>query len=151
MSNIDGLRITPLCRIPDERGSVFHMLRDDSDVFERFGEIYFSSVYPGAIKGWHRHQEMTLNYAVPIGMVKLVCYDDRPGSPTLGHLVELHVGELNYVLVTIPPMVWNGFKGEGTERALVANCSTVHHSPEEIDRLDPFTDRIPYDWALRHG
>jgi dTDP-4-dehydrorhamnose 3,5-epimerase len=151
MSNIDGLRITPLCRIPDERGSVFHMLRDDSDVFERFGEIYFSSVYPGAIKGWHRHQEMTLNYAVPIGMVKLVCFDDRPGSPTLGHLVELHVGELNYVLVTIPPMVWNGFKGEGTERALVANCSTVHHSPEEIDRLDPFTDRIPYDWALRHG
>src|SRR6266404_3332876 len=110
---IDGLRITPLRRIPDERGAVFHMLREDSDGFERFGEIYFSMVYPGAVKAWHLHTRMTLNYAVPIGMVKLVCFDDREQSPTRGALTELHVGELNYVLVTIPPYVWNGFKGVG--------------------------------------
>jgi dTDP-4-dehydrorhamnose 3,5-epimerase len=64
---------------------------------------------------------------------------------------EVHVGELNYALVTIPPLVWNGFKGEGTKPALVANCSTVPHSRDEIERMDPFTDEIPYDWALRHG
>lgn len=151
MSAIDGVVVTPLRRIPDERGAVLHMLRDDSEVFERFGEIYFSTVYPGAIKGWHLHKEMTLNYAVPVGMIKLVCYDDRAGSSTRGNLVELHVGELNYCLVTIPPNVWNGFKGAGQSTALVANCATVHHSPDEIERLDPFTDRIPYDWALRHG
>jgi len=150
-SEIQGLKVTPLRRISDERGAVLHMLRDDSSVFERFGEIYFSTVYPGAIKGWHRHQQMTLNYAVPVGMIKLVCYDDRPTSPTSGNLVELHVGELNYLLVTIPPMVWNGFKGEGVTTALVANCATVHHSPDEIDRMDPFTGTIPYDWALRNG
>jgi dTDP-4-dehydrorhamnose 3,5-epimerase len=94
---------------------------------------------------------MKLNYAVPVGMIKLVCYDDREGSPTRGNLAELHIGELNYCLVTIPPGVWNGFKGEGTSMALVANCSTVHHSPDEIERLDPLTNRIPYDWSLRHG
>lgn len=143
--------VTGLARIPDERGAVFHMIRDDSPLFERFGEIYFSSVYPGAIKGWHLHREMTLNYAVPFGMIKLVCYDDREGSPTRGNLSELHVGELNYCLVTVPPGVWNGFKGEGTTMALVANCATVHHSPDEIERLDPFSQRIPYDWSLRHG
>jgi dTDP-4-dehydrorhamnose 3,5-epimerase len=151
MSGIDGMFVTPLRRIPDERGSVLHMLRDDGEHFERFGEIYFSTVYPGAIKAWHRHREMTLNYAVPVGMVKLVCFDDREDSPTRGVLVELHVGELDYSLVTIPPLVWNGFKGEGTQTALVANCATVHHSPDEIERLDPFSDHIPYDWALRHG
>ncbi len=151
MTAIEGLRVTPLRRIPDERGAVFHMLRADSEGFERFGEIYFSAVYPGAIKGWHRHREMTLNYAVPVGMIKLVCYDDRPGSSTAGALVELHVGELNYVLVTIPPLVWNGFKGEGTTTALVANCATVPHRPDEIERLDPFSPDIPYDWAIRHG
>ena len=151
MSEIDGLVVTPLRRIPDERGAVFHMLREDSPAFERFGEIYFSMVYPGAIKAWHLHREMTLNYAVPVGMIKLVCYDDRSGSPTNGNLVELHVGELNYVLVTIPPLVWNGFKGVGATPALVANCSTVPHRPDEIERMDPFTDAIPYDWALRHG
>ena len=151
MAEIDGLRVTPLRRIPDERGAVFHMLREDSEGFERFGEIYFSTVYPGAVKGWHLHLEMTLNYAVPVGMIKLVCFDDREGSPTRGNLVELHVGELNYCLVTIPPLVWNGFKGEGTVPALVANCATVPHRPDEILRKDPFTDEIPYDWALRHG
>ncbi len=151
MTQIDGMKIAPLQRIPDERGAVLHMLRDDSATFERFGEIYFSTVYPGAIKGWHLHREMTLNYAVPVGMIKLVCFDDRAGSPTRGNLVELHMGELNYQLVTIPPGVWNGFKGEGTVPALVANCATVHHSPDEIDRLDPFSDHIPYSWDLAHG
>jgi dTDP-4-dehydrorhamnose 3,5-epimerase len=151
VNDIEGLTVTPLRRIADERGAVFHMMRDDSANFERFGEIYFSTVYPGAIKGWHLHREMTLNYAVPIGMIKLVCYDDRTSSPTQGNLVELHVGDLNYCLVTIPPLVWNGFKGEGTRTSLVANCASVHHSPDEIERLDPFSDRIPYDWSLRHG
>ena len=84
MSEIDGVRVTPLRRIPDERGAVLHMLREDDEHFERFGEIYFSTVYPGVVKGWHLHREMTLNYAVPMGMVKLVCYDDREGSPTRG-------------------------------------------------------------------
>ena len=151
MSEIDGMTVTPLRRIPDERGAVFHMLREDDPAFERFGEIYFSTVYPGAIKAWHLHYEMTLNYAVPVGMIKLVCYDDREGSRTRGNLVELHVGDLNYVRVTIPPLVWNGFKGEGATPALVANCCTVPHRPDEIERMDPFTDTIPYDWALRHG
>ena len=151
MSDIHDVEVTPLRRIPDERGAVFHMLREDSDGFERFGEIYFSMVYPGAIKAWHLHREMTLNYAVPVGMVKLVCYDDREGSPTRGNIVELHTGELDYALVTIPPLVWNGFKGEGTVPALVANCATVPHRPDEIERLDPFSPTIPYDWAIRHG
>jgi dTDP-4-dehydrorhamnose 3,5-epimerase len=151
MSEVHDVQVTPLRRIPDERGAVFHMLREDSPVFERFGEIYFSSVYPGVVKGWHLHSRMTLNYAVPVGMIKLVCYDDRADSPTRGAVQELHIGELNYALVTVPAGVWNGFKGEGSEPALVANCATIPHDPEEIERADPFDNDIPYDWALRHG
>lgn len=151
MTWIEGLQVTPLRRIPDERGAVLHMLRADAEHFQAFGEIYFSTVYPGAVKGWHLHREMTLNYAVPVGMIKLVCYDDRADSPTRGNVVELHVGELDYCLVTIPPVVWNGFKGEGPGTALVANCATVAHKVGEIERLDPFDNDIPYDWALRHG
>ena len=151
MTAIHDVLVTPLRRIPDERGAVLHMLREDSPAFERFGEIYFSIVYPGVVKGWHVHRRMTLNYAVPIGMVKLVCYDDRADSPTRGAVQELHVGELDYALVTIPPLVWNGFKGEGERAALVANCATIPHDPDEIDRVDPFANDIPYDWALRHG
>jgi len=127
------------------------MLRADSDGFENFGEIYFSMVYPGAIKAWHLHRRMVLNYAVPVGNVKFVCYDDREGSPTRGIVSELFIGELNYALVTVPPLIWNGFKGIGAVPALVANCSTIPHDPAEIVRLDPSSPKIPYDWSRRNG
>jgi dTDP-4-dehydrorhamnose 3,5-epimerase len=150
-SRIDSVLVTPLRRIADERGTIMHMLRADDPHFKGFGEVYFSTVYPGVIKGWHIHRAMTLNYAILVGRVKLVLYDDRPDSPTRGVLEEHFVGEDNYVLVTVPPMVWNGFKCIGTERALVANCASIPHDPTEIERLDPFDSSIPYDWGLRHG
>lgn len=148
---IKDVAVHPLRRIPDERGMVMHMLRADAPHFERFGEIYFSTVYPNVVKGWHLHRRMTLNYAVVSGMIKLVLYDDREDSPTRSEVMELFVGEQNYVLVTVPPLVWNGFKGVGTAPAIVANCATVPHDPTEIERLDPWSERIPYSWDLRHG
>ena len=69
---IDGIKITPLKQIFDERGKVMHMLRNDSEVFRKFGEVYFSSTYPGVVKAWHKHKEMTLNYAVIFGEIKFV-------------------------------------------------------------------------------
>ena len=69
---IDGVRIRPLRQIPAERGKVMHMLRADAPHFETFGEIYFSVVNPGVVKGWHLHHRMTINYAVVVGMIKLV-------------------------------------------------------------------------------
>ena len=147
---IAGVEVRPLKQIADERGKIMHMLRADDPNFEKFGEIYFSVVYPGVIKGWHLHKAMTLNYAVISGMIKLVLYDDRPASPTRGELQELFIGEDNYCLVRIPPGIWNGFKGIGTARAIVANCATLPHDPDEILRMDAFTDKIPYRWDLKH-
>lgn len=151
MAEINGVSVKQLRRIPDERGTILHMLRSDDPLFEKFGEIYFSTIYPGVIKGWHRHSRMALNYAVVTGNIKLVLYDDRPGSKTKGNLMELFIGSNNYCLVQVPPMIWNGFKGIGTEMAIVANCATIPHDPHEIERLDPFMEQIPYDWGLRNG
>ncbi|MBI5405146.1 MAG: dTDP-4-dehydrorhamnose 3,5-epimerase family protein [Candidatus Kerfeldbacteria bacterium] len=148
---IDGVLITPLRRIPDERGMIMHMLRRDDPHFEEFGEIYFSTIYPGAIKAWHVHTKMALNYAVVSGSIKMVLYDNRPDSPTKGVLQEVFLGDANYALVHGPPLVVNGFKGVGTTMAIVANCATIPHDPKEIKRIDPFTKDIPYDWSLRHG
>jgi dTDP-4-dehydrorhamnose 3,5-epimerase len=145
---IDGIKITPLKQILDERGKIMHMLRNDSKDFLAFGEIYFSCVYPGVIKGWHYHKKMTLNYAVPVGRIKLVLYDERPNSTTKGEVQEIFMGIDNYCLVTIPPNIWNGYKGIGTETALVANCASLTHEPSEMDRLDPLNCRIPYKWDL---
>jgi len=145
---IDGVFVYPLQQIPDERGKIMKMLRRDDPHFLSFGEIYFSMVYPGVIKGWHLHKEMTLNYAVIEGMIKLVLFDERHDSKTNGEIQELFIGESNYVLVQIPPYVWNGFKGIGDGPAIVANCATLPHHPEEITRLDPHNNHIPYQWSL---
>lgn len=147
---IEGVKITQLKQILDERGKIMHMIRSDSEQFTSFGEIYFSCVYPGAIKGWHIHKEMILNYAVPHGNIKFVLYDNRPDSPTKGELQEIFLGPDNYCLVTVPPLVWNGFKGVGQEMAIIANCSSIPHKADEIDRLDPFDSSIPYNWDIKH-
>ncbi len=143
---IDGVVVRPLKRIPDERGSVLHMFRRDEPEAGDFGEIYFSKVYPGAVKAWHLHKEMTLRYAVPVGMIKLVLYDDRSGSRTRGEIQEIFSGEDAYQLVIIPPRVWNGFKGIGTRPALVANCASIPHDPTEIERRPAHDPGIPYEW-----
>jgi dTDP-4-dehydrorhamnose 3,5-epimerase len=147
---IDGVLIIPLKQIPDERGKIMHMLRCDDPHFEKFGEIYFSVVYPGMIKGWHIHKKITLNYAVVNGMIKLVLYDQREKSPTKGELMELLIGEDNYTLIQIPPGVVNGFRGRGAKPAIVANCATEPHDPKEIIRINPFSKEIPYNWDLKN-
>ncbi len=148
---IDGVIITPLRKIVDERGAVMHMLRSDSPVFRQFGEIYFSTVHPGVVKAWHMHHRMTLNYAVPHGKIKFVLYDDREESPTRGETQEIFMGDDNYVLATVPPLVWNGIKGVGDFTAIVANCASIPHDPTEIERRPPFDPAIGYDWGVRHG
>ncbi len=143
---IDGVKITPLKQIGDARGTVMHMLRRDSDVFVEFGEVYFSTVHPGVVKGWHVHKRMILNYAVPQGEVLVVLYDDRPQSPTRGEVQKVVLGPASYALLTIPPGIWSGFKGLGTETAILANCASIPHDPDEIARRDPGDPSIPYDW-----
>ncbi len=148
---IQGVTVTPLRQIHDERGKIMHFLRSDDPAFSQFGEIYFSQVVPGAIKAWHLHKLMDLNYAVVSGKIKLVLYDPREGSPSKGELMELYLGPENYQRVHVPRGVWNGFKGIGEGPSLVANCATIPHDPGEILRMDPFDKSIPYDWSLKHG
>jgi dTDP-4-dehydrorhamnose 3,5-epimerase len=143
---IEGLQVVPLRRIPDERGTVFHMLRASDPHFRTFGEIYFSSVYRDAIKGWHRHADMTLNYACIWGRVKLVVFDDREGSLSRGECQEIFLGPDDYSLVVIPPGIWNGFKGMA-EVSVMANCCTHEHDPRRSERVDPHSGHVPYDWS----
>tara|TARA_B110000902_G_scaffold229649_1_gene270586 strand:+ start:299 stop:739 length:441 start_codon:yes stop_codon:yes gene_type:complete len=143
---IEGVIITPLKQIVDDRGKVMHMLRSDNKVFEKFGEIYFSHTNPKAIKAWHKHKEMTLNYACIEGEVKFVLFDDRETSVTKGKIQELILSPKNYFLVTVPPLIWNGFKGNGTKYSIVANCSTIPHRDDDIIRKPVNDSSIPYFW-----
>ena len=151
MNKIDGVKIIPLKKIPDERGTIYHMLRSSDSHFTKFGEIYFSKIYKGAIKGWHIHKQITLNYCVVDGMVKLVLYDTREDSSTKGNLMELFIGDDNYVLVIIPLGVANGHKGI-TETALLASAPNIPYDKlidNEMIKIDPYSNDIPYDWGRK--
>lgn len=147
---IEGVVVQPLPQILDERGKIMHFLKRTDPWFREFGEVYFSTVYPGVVKAWHQHTRLTLNYVVPVGNIKFVLFDARPGSATEGTVQELFLGADNYCLVLVPPLIWNGFKGIGVHTALVANCATEEHDPNEIVRLDPKENGIPYQWDLIH-
>jgi len=143
---IDGIKVTPLKQIVDERGKIMHMMRNDSKIFEKFGEIYFSTVNPGFVKAWHLHKENTLNYVCIKGKVKLVLFDDRKDSSTKGKYQELTLSPEDYFLVTIPPYIWNGFKGLSNSDSIIANCMTMPHNEKEMLRKDPLDKSFTYKW-----
>ncbi len=148
---INGVIQSPLKQFHDDRGKVMHMLRSTDAHFLEFGEVYFSWIYPDVIKAWHKHSKMIMNYAVPIGTIKVVLYDDRTNSPSFGKINEFYMNSENYYLLTIPNGIWSGFKVVGDKSAMIVNCSTIPHEPHEILRINPFDSSIPYNWDIKHG
>lgn len=147
---IDGVVIKQLRRIPDDRGTIMKMQEACDCEFKGFGEIYFSTIYPGIVKGWHLHENAILNYVVVKGMIKLVLFDNRENSKTKGEIQEIYLGDKNFVLVQIPNKIWNGFQCVGNEEAIVADLNTVIHSEDKMLRLDPHNnDVIKYDWTVK--
>lgn len=143
---IRDVKITPLKILPDERGKVMHMLRSDSSIFKQFGEIYFSTIYHKAIKAWHLHKEATLNYACIKGKVRLVLFDERKESSTKGKYQEIILSPENYFLVTIPPLIWNGFKGLDSSESIIANCLNLPHNENEMVRENYSDKKFNYNW-----
>ena len=147
---IEEIVITNLKRISVSDGDILHGMKKTDDGYSDFGEIYFSYILKDKIKAWKIHKKMTLNYAVIIGEIKLVLYDDRKNSSSKGNLMEIYSSPENYKLITVPPLVWNGFKTVGSKPAIVANCSTLPHQSNEILRKKPDDDSIPYNWNLKN-
>jgi len=142
--NIEGLLITPTKIISTLGGDVFHAMKKSDLGYAGFGEAYFSTIEPNAIKAWKRHREMTLNLLVPIGEVRFVIHDDRPYSLTQGIFQQVTLSRENYKRLTIPPLVWVGFQGMGVERAMLLNIADIQHDPIEMDRKS--LEDIPYNW-----
>ena len=93
---------------------------------------------------------MTLNYAAIHGEIKCVLHDDRPDSSTRGCTQEFFLSPENYCLLTVPPLIWNGWKGLGQQSSIVVNCATIPHDPGEIERKSANDKDIPYDWGIQH-
>ena len=142
--NIEGLLITPTKIISTIGGDVFHAMKKSDLGYAGFGEAYFSTIEPNAIKAWKCHREMVLNILVPIGEVKFILYDDRPKSKTNGNFLEVVLSQKNYQRLTVPPMIWMGFQGMSNDVSMLFNLASIVHNPNEVKSKT--LHEINYSW-----
>jgi dTDP-4-dehydrorhamnose 3,5-epimerase len=148
---IEGVRVKQLKMIPDERGRLMEILRQDDKEFIKFGQVYMTTAYPGVVKGWHYHQHQIDSFCTVRGMIKLVLFDAREKSPTHGEVDEFFQGEHHTILVQIPNLVYHGFKCVSETEAIVINCITEvynHKQPDEF-RVAHNDPSIPYNWDIQ--
>ena len=139
---IEGLAIKKLKQIIDNRGAVFHFIKNSDNEFYSFGEIYFSKINFNIIKGWKYHKKIVQNICVPYGSVKFVIYDNRINSQTNGKIIEIILNSENdYQLLTLPPCVWYSFKGLSNEYSLICNLISETHDLNE-SKILPLDNNI---------
>ncbi|NQE53615.1 hypothetical protein C5S29_08475 [ANME-1 cluster archaeon GoMg3.2] len=95
---IKGVKTKDLRVVPDERGWLMEVLRADDEIFEKFGQVYLTTAYPGVVKAWHYHKKQTDNFTCIRGIMKVALYDAREDSLTYRAINEFFVGEKNHVL-----------------------------------------------------
>jgi dTDP-4-dehydrorhamnose 3,5-epimerase len=143
---INGVNITPLSIIDTKGGDVLHAMKISDHGYSGFGEAYFSTIEPDAIKGWKRHKQMVLNLVVPVGTVRFILFDDRDNQDNVNQFQEVTLSiEDGYSRLTIPPMIWVGFQGLGLQTSLVLNLANIEHSPEEVERKE--LAEIKFNWS----
>lgn len=150
---INGVKTKVLKVVPDERGWLMEILRCDDDCYDKFGQVYITTAYPGVVKAWHYHKIQTDNFTCVRGMMKIVLYDSRENSPTYTEIDEFFIGDKKPMLITVPPLVYHGFKAIGTKTAYFLSVPTEPYNytkPDEY-RLPPDSNEIPYDWILESG
>lgn len=150
---IEGVQSKSLRVIPDERGFLMEILRNDDDLYDGFGQVYLTTAYPGVVKGWHYHEQQIDHLTVIKGMAKIVLYDMRAGSATRGEINEFFIGEKNPLLIRIPIGVAHGMKAIGTETAYMLNVPSKEYNYDQPDelRIEPHGGEIPYDWSRKDG
>ncbi|MHC4388924.1 MAG: polysaccharide biosynthesis C-terminal domain-containing protein [Planctomycetota bacterium] len=150
---IDGVAVRRAKVIPDERGRLGEIMRSDDPWFEKFGQVYFTSTYPGVVKAWHYHKKQTDHFYVIKGTVKISLYDQRKGSSTEGVVNELYLGEHSPGLVRVPPGIVHGWMCVSEAEAYIVNVVSEVYDYSEPDefRIDPHENDIPYQWARKDG
>ena len=145
---IEGVKVKLLKVIPDERGRLMEIVRSDDNLLEQFGQVYFTTAFPGVVKAWHYHCLQDDNFSCVAGRIKLGLYDARKDSPTKGETNEFYLSLDEPKVVHIPQGVYHGFKCVSKEEAMVINVVTQpynHKNPDEL-RVDAFDNDIDFDW-----
>jgi dTDP-4-dehydrorhamnose 3,5-epimerase len=144
---IDGVSFKLIANVLGEKTRLTEVWRRDWKLDDRPVEQVFQGVLPpGTVSAWHAHATTMDRLFCALGRIKVVLYDGRDGSPTLGNVVELHIGEERPMLVVVPPGVWHGVKCVSPHAALLINLVDVAYDYDDPDhwRLPADCPDIPY-------
>jgi len=146
---IKGVKIKKLKINFDSRGRLMEILRNDDEIFEKFGQVYITTAKPGIVKAWHMHKKQVDHFVCLAGKIRLALFDGRKSSPTFGKVDEFILDPKDPFVVKIPKNVYHGFKGvaKGME-SMVLNVPTRAYDSKDPDefRIDAFENDIPYNW-----
>ena len=141
-----GISVFPLKQIQLEKGDVWHGMKNSDEGFKGFGEVYFSNVNPGQIKGWKLHTKTTLNLIVIKGEIEFVFFDERVKSESYGKYFKLIASEKgdNYCRITVSPGIWMAFKCKSNDTALLMDIIDQPHS--DLEALKKDLNEFTYNW-----
>jgi len=108
-------------------GNVRHGIKSSEKTFSTFGELYFSEVKNGIIKGWKKHNRMIVNIIPVMGAIRLYI-KEKKDSP----IKSLIISDENYVRVTIEPNTWFAFEGLA-DKNMLANLASIEHDIYESE------------------
>jgi len=150
---IDGVAVRRAKVFPDQRGRLGEIMRADDPWFEKFGQVYFTTTYPGVVKAWHYHKKQFDHFYIIKGTVKIALCDQRQDSPTYKTVNEVYLGEHCPGLLRIPPGVQHGWMCVSTSEAYILNIVSEMYNYSDPDefRTDPHENDIPYDWKRKDG
>ena len=135
---MDGVILTPLKKIYNQEGDIFHAMKKNDDGFDGFGEAYFSTINKGSVKGWKKHTKMTLNIIVPVGTIKFAVFNEINGE-----FFSAVLSKENYQRLTVKSGYWLAFKGVD-ENNILLNLASLEHDPEEAINIE--FNQINYEW-----
>lgn len=156
---IKGVKIKKLKLLPDDRGFLMEMLRDDDAVFKRFGQVYITGAKKGIAKAWHYHKKQVDNFVCVEGKALVPLVDFRKNSPTFKasqeFILEAPPQAKEPILLQIPTFVLHGFTPYKCDFTKIINIPTLHYVFDKPDEYRyPWNSReIPYKWskAIRTG
>jgi len=149
----DGVKISDIKKMPDERGFFAEIFREDWRELtggDKIVQANLSMLYPGIIKAWHRHKRGQIDYFIVLkGAVKLCIYDESKKQ-----LDELVLSGERLQIARVPGHYWHGSKAVSSEPALIVYFVTNlydYKNPDEERKSwnDPSilgATGKPFDW-----
>lgn len=128
--SLNKIKIIKLKIIKNSKGDLLKYLDKKNKYFKKFGEIYFTEIKKGKVKGWNYHKKLYSLIAVPFGSVKFTFTNDIKKKKKK----IIKVGKKNYSLIVAPPGLW--FKFESlTKLSIIINTLNDTHKRSETLKI----------------